>query len=288
MELLINNKSEIYFDVELKTDVISFSSKYSSYHGWISSVICSIGIFLNILNVIILRRKNLTKCSVNSILISIAFCDSIIMIVYLPYCIHYYILNKNPIYSDLDSTRDTFMWTIYAVIVNLVSVTFHSISIWLTVYLSVYRYLHIKKSVYYLSKKKTNENKTKKKLFLLEQTKPTLFCIVIFCVLFCLPNYLYHQIRSSDQINNDTTTTITTKVPICYFIGQSDLNIASNDLIFTISFYSQAIIGKILPCCLLGIFISLIIYYLYMIQKNKNNVLNDNQVNIIIIITKYD
>jgi hypothetical protein len=275
MELLIHNKSEIYFDVELKTDVISFSSKYSSNHGWISSIICSIGIFLNILNVIILRRKNLTTCSVNSILISIAFCDSIIMIVYLPYCIHYYILNKNLIYSDLDSNRDTYIWTIYSLIVNLVSVTFHSLSIWLTVYLSVYRYFHIKKSIYYLSKKTKNKTKTK---FLLDRTKPTIFCIVVFCVLFCLPNYLYHQIRSSDQINNDTTT----KIPICYFIGQSDLNIASNDLIFMISFYSQAIIGKILPCCLLGIFISLIIYYLYIIQKNKNNVLNDNQVNIII------
>jgi len=50
----------------------------------------------------------------------------------------------------------------------------------------------------------------------------------------------------------------------------------TNNLIFKISFYIQAIIGKIIPCCLLGLFIGFIRYNLKIIEIKKDNLLSLN------------
>jgi len=67
-----------------------------------------------------------------------------------------------------------------------------------------------------------------------------------------------------------------TTLSIIYYITESDLNIATNNLIFKASFYLQAIVGKIIPCSLLGMFIGLISHYLNLIKNNKKNFLRLN------------
>jgi hypothetical protein len=63
---------------------------------------------------------------------------------------------------------------------------------------------------------------------------------------------------------------------IVYYISESELNMKTNNLIFKISFYIQAIIGKIIPCCLLGLFIGFIRYNLKIIEIKKDNLLSLN------------
>ena len=124
--------------------ILIFLTKYSKIHGWISTATCLIGILLNILNIIILKRKKF-KSNANLIFISIALFNSITMITYLPYTIHYYIINQDLLLVDSHPKRDTLFWTSYAILSTIICLTTHSISIWLTVYLSIYRYITIKK-----------------------------------------------------------------------------------------------------------------------------------------------
>jgi hypothetical protein len=58
-----------------------------------------------------------------------------------------------------------------------------------------------------------------------------------------------------------------------YQIQQSDLDSSTNGLIFKITFYTQAILGKFIPCLLLVTFSSLLIHSLVVINR-KNKRLN--------------
>jgi hypothetical protein len=239
-----------------------FSKSYSHIHGWLAVFICILGIIFNIFNVIILKKIKL-NLHVNSILILIALFNSTTMFFYFPYCLHYYVLNeRNTIYSDVGNpNRDTLFWISYEILSTMICLTTHSISIWLTVYLSIYRYLKMLQSISIIRKKSNQITSIK---FLTSNTRTFIMLIILFCILYCIPSYLYPQTNNA-QFQNTTL--------YFYYIAESELNFNTNNLIFKLSFYIQAIIGKILPCCLLGVFIGLIRHNLNIVKLNKENVL---------------
>ncbi len=261
--------------------VFILSNMYSDIHGWLSSIICILGIVLNAFNVIFLHKSKSDSCSVNSILISIALCDSIIMAVYLPFSVHFYIFNSNSMFTLSTPERDTLFWSSYSLVGMLLCVTFHSISTWLTVYLSVYRYLYMKKSISLIkSKTKSNQGsvqstKTLNQSILLNSNK-SIFIICLFCVIFCLPSFFYpivskqlfHSNITSDPYKNESS------IEYIYLIKESKLNSKNNNSIFSLSFYLQAFFGKIIPSLCLAVFIVLIIKYLRIIRNNKKNIIN--------------
>jgi hypothetical protein len=268
-----------YFNQSESFNVLTFSLEYSRIHGWIAIVICIIGTIFNIFNLIVLRRSKFASNETNTILASIALCDSITMISYSPFIVHFYIINSSPIYSDLDPERDTKYWTLYSLFSSLTCITFHSMSIWLTVYLSIYRCLTIKKSI-------TNKYRPNFILnFILTRTKTTIWLIFLFCFTFCVPTYMYpvlkehiYEYDNTNRHNNNNTV-----IRLIYYIDQSDLNRDKNDLIFKLSFYLQAFFGKIIPSGLLGLFISFLLYFLILI-KRKKDILFSNKVYMLMII----
>ena len=259
-----------YFNQSESFNVLTFSLDYSRLHGWIAVVICIIGSIFNIFNLIVLRRSKFASNETNTILASIALCDSITMISYSPFIVHFYIKNSSPIYSDLDPDRDTKYWTIYSLFSSLTCITIHSMSNWLTVYLSVYRCLIIKKSI---------TNKYRPYLFLsfiLARPRTTIVLIFMFCMSFCVPTYMYpvlkEHIYEYDSTNRNSNNN--TVIRLIFYIDQSDLNRDKNDLIFKLSFYLQAFFGKIIPSFLLGLFISFLLYFLILIKKKKDILFN--------------
>ena len=79
---------------------------------------------------------------------------------------------------------------------------------------------------------------------------------MLFCVLFCLPTYLYPQTREGYININETKARDFDKTKGSmkyYYVDQSDLNIRTNGLIFKLMFYLQALLGKIIPSVLLVI-----------------------------------
>jgi hypothetical protein len=248
--------------------ILKISDSYADFHGWISLILCLFGIPFNIFIIIILRRTKIATFAINLILICIAICDSITMLVYVPYCIHFYIIHSNSYFSDSMPSRDTYFWTCYSLVNIFISVTFHSLSIWLTVYLALYRYFYIKESVSRITNKGSNMETKNSKSIELFLNKPVLviFLMIIFCLLFCMPTYFFPTIKF-----NHVNSTNSSKESIIYYVDQSYLNNITNNLVFKASFYGQAVFAKILPCILLVTFIYLLIHSLLIVKQNQKN-----------------
>ncbi len=60
--------------------------------------------------------------------------------------------------------------------------------------------------------------------------------LVAFCVMFCVPSYLWPAIRRKEIFSNQTNST-----HLIYHISASDLEIASNHTVYNLMFYSQVI-----------------------------------------------
>lgn len=93
--------------------------------------------------------------------------------------------------------------------------------------------------------------------------------------MFCLPAYLYPEIKSlpynetdtQDILANISDYKISNGSRYTYYIGPGKL--AEDYKIGEVMFYSQAIFAKLVPCLLLITFTSLLINSLITINKNK-------------------
>ena len=104
--------------------------------------------------------------------------------------------------------------------------------------------------------------------FLLFSSYKTTFLIVFLCIFICFPSYLYPVIKENKCNSSGNITQIS-----CYYFDESELNKMSNNLIFKLSFYFQALFVKIVPCIFLVVFIGLLVKLLFQIRRaNKQNV----------------
>lgn len=75
----------------------------------------------------------------NAILTGIALSDLIVIGLYIPHVIHSYMRQSLPVQERL-----TYGWALYTLCYSYFSVVFHSVSIWLTVLLAVWRYVTVR------------------------------------------------------------------------------------------------------------------------------------------------
>jgi hypothetical protein len=208
------------------------TSSYQTIHGYVTLIVCIFGIPCNLLNILVLTRPIMLKSKTNLILTSLAISDLITMLSNLLNCIHFYVLN-NP--NDSDSIeRDSHNWIVYQLVHVIISVTSHNISIWLTVYLAFFRFTFLSASL---------PKKQRKCKCLVMKSCPTnrkvlfnIIKIILSCILFCVPSYLYPAIREKEYNNNTQITNTTHKM---YHIGNSDLDMLSNGFIYQLTFFSQ-------------------------------------------------
>ena len=195
----------------------------------------------------------------------------------IPYVIHYYIRHSDESIIVPNSERDTKSWTIFLKIHIISSLSLHTISVWLTVYLSCFRFVYLKLLVSNPSmfgaikcneatfKSKNNQ----KKSFLLNITGVRITILIIYCLglVFALPVYLYSTI--SQNYYNKTINGNQTKMEIFYCLEPSELNLRTNDFLFNIMVYSQVFLGKLIPCILIILFTSLTIKKIVIIKLNR-------------------
>jgi len=68
-----------------------FSSRYADIHGYVAAVVCIFGVIANLANIVVLtRRKMITPTNV--ILTWLAVADLLTMAIFLPFCLHFYVL----------------------------------------------------------------------------------------------------------------------------------------------------------------------------------------------------
>ena len=158
--------------------LVHFATVWSHYHGYVCVVVCIFGIAANLANIVVLRRKNMIS-STNTILLWLAVADLLTMSSYFPTAIHFYILRHPGL--EFPSTL-SYAWSVFFMFHINFTVLCHTIAIWLTIALAIFRFLYIcypiRGSV----------------LCSLERAKLTVVIIIISTILVCVPNNLSNDI----------------------------------------------------------------------------------------------
>ncbi|XP_059216543.1 G-protein coupled receptor dmsr-1-like [Stomoxys calcitrans] len=115
-----------------------FHTSYKHVHGYFSLVVCILGTLANSLNIIVLSRREM-RTPTNTILTGLAVADLAVMLEYMPYALHDYILAER--WSREQQLN--YSWACYIKFHAIYAQVLHTISIWLTVMLAVWRYIAV-------------------------------------------------------------------------------------------------------------------------------------------------
>ncbi|BFF99014.1 uncharacterized protein DMAD_07020 [Drosophila madeirensis] len=132
---MVTNMSQPHY---CGTAIDDFHTNYKYFHGYFSLIVCLLGTIANTLNIIVLTRREM-RSPTNAILTGLAVADLAVMLEYIPYTIHDYILSASlPREKQL-----SYQWACFIKFHSVFPQVLHTISIWLTVTLAVWRYIAV-------------------------------------------------------------------------------------------------------------------------------------------------
>jgi len=219
-------------------------AEYAEVHGYISVMVCVFGIVANIANVVVLNKKHM-RTSTNVILKWLAVADLCTMMEYVPFALKFYVF-KDPVIENLFVR--SYSWMCYLLFHANFSITMHSVSIWLTIMLAIFRFLYIffpSKGSYYCT---------------IQHAKMVILVVYISAVLVCIPNYISNYWKATVQdIGNEANVTLYTFTTRRDGIFQS---------ISDLNYWVQSILIKLVPCFLLTVLTILLISALRKAHKH--------------------
>ena len=169
----------------LTSDLENFNESYRTIHGILAPIICVLGIVANCLNIVVLTRGNMVSPT-NVLLASLAISDGLTMASYFPYVIlnyHIYTIFSPPLGNAQ-----------YLIFFAVFSVVLHSISIWITVSLAVFRYIVVRYPCIGVQ------------LCSLQRAKITVFIVCLVVTIVCIPNSVSLVIVSVPSSVHDNAT----------------------------------------------------------------------------------
>ncbi|KAH8316955.1 hypothetical protein KR074_009463 [Drosophila pseudoananassae] len=132
---MVTNMSQPHY---CGTAIDDFHTNYKYFHGYFSLIVCILGTIANTLNIIVLTRREM-RSPTNAILTGLAVADLAVMLEYIPYTVHDYILSARlPREEQL-----SYSWACFIKFHSVFPQVLHTISIWLTVTLAVWRYIAV-------------------------------------------------------------------------------------------------------------------------------------------------
>ena len=72
--------------------LLSYQDDYKTIHGQLAMVVCIFGTLFNLANIVVLTHKDMKQNPINMILTGIAVADCLVMVEYIPFTIHMYLL----------------------------------------------------------------------------------------------------------------------------------------------------------------------------------------------------
>ncbi|KAJ6220186.1 hypothetical protein RDWZM_005998 [Blomia tropicalis] len=226
-----------------------FNQQYRQVHGTLSLFVCVFGIIANVLNIIVLTRKNMVSPT-NAILTGMAVSDLLVIASYIPFVIHNFMRRQVPL-EDMY----TYGWAVFTLIHAHNTVVFHTISIWLTVLLAVWRYRTVRTQS---SKSHCSISRALCMIALTYMIVP-LFCIpVFFC--FTIQPFTHYQLPNATLY----------KVDIIQIDGQKE------QLVEKINFWAFSVLLKLIPCFMLTVLSLALIRILIDARKRKERLLGGN------------
>lgn len=110
---------------------------YKLYHGYVALIVCIFGTIANMLNIVVLTRKDMVSAPINRILTGLATADMLVMFEYVPFAVYkYLILPEHKVFP--------YGWAVFVLFHMHFAQALHTISIGLTLTLAVWRYIAIR------------------------------------------------------------------------------------------------------------------------------------------------
>lgn len=235
---------------EFSEELFTFAKSYAFFHGYVSICVCLFGIVTNVFNITVLTRNHM-KTPVNQILSWLAVSDIITMISYVPFALHFYC--RHPLdHKSID--KNSHAWMSFMIFhINLTATT-HTISIWLCVLLAVVRYLHIRSPTKGISSK----------IRRMKQAKMMIGIVYVASTVFLIPNYMSNELLPDrHQLSNTTIYVL------------RDLKLGKNDteILVLVNVWLYAVSAKLIPCLLMSIFGTMLIYNIHVKIRHRRKVL---------------
>ncbi|ESO85162.1 hypothetical protein LOTGIDRAFT_94839, partial [Lottia gigantea] len=221
-----------------------FHQWFSNFHGYASIIVCIFGISTNIFNISVLTRKDM-RTPTNILLTWLAVADILTMVPYIPFAIHFYCPNTSPFETP---EKYTYNWILYMIFVVNSAATTHTISNWLGVSLSVFRFMQMRSTSRGVLAKQRR----------LKHVKVITVVVYIFSIIVLIPNYLTNKIQS---VQGPRNTTI-------YGLKDMTPKDPSTDKMALINTLLYAVVAKIVPCLLMSIFSVSLVYTIH--YKNRH------------------
>ncbi|XP_074641284.1 G-protein coupled receptor dmsr-1-like [Tubulanus polymorphus] len=231
-----------------------FSQVYFTYHGYLSAFVCAFGIPANLANIVVLTRKNMIS-STNWILTWLAVADLLTMCSYLPVSFHFYVMGEGDDNIHFPESWSA-GWIRFLFFHSNFSVVCHTVTIWLTIALAIFRYIY----VCYPTQGST--------LCTIGRAKLAIFSVYISTVITCIPNTLCYGIitmakNATYYHPNGTAYKITRTL---YKIGETDF-VGEHSFVKDLNFWIQALLVKLIPC--VGLTILTVLLILAMKKANQ-------------------
>lgn len=228
-------------------------SGYRLYHGYVSVIVCSTGIVLNVINAVIWSSKNM-RSSTNLILTTLAITDIVSLSMYLVYAV-YFFLATGPS-QQLNHSQEL----MYVVVIAFHEfIGFHTTSNWLTISLAIFRFI----KVCHPDLAKTWCNK--------ERAKLTILIVFVVTILATFPFYPYYEVYSSSEDHPSLTG---------YWIRKTKFT-RNHVLYQTVLLWLYGVVFKVCPCIGMVVLSTLMIRKLRHAQKRQRTFITgpDSQVN---------
>ncbi|XP_014489486.1 PREDICTED: sex peptide receptor [Dinoponera quadriceps] len=217
------------------------ATQYKNYHGYAALIVCSFGTFTNVLNIIVLTRRDTKVTPINRILTGLATADMLVMLEYVPFAIYkYLVLPQRRIFP--------YGWAVFVLFHMHFTQLLHTISIALTLTLAVWRYIAIRFPQY------NHTWCTGRRCTI------ALSCSFLAPFFTCAPSYFVFGVKAQTVYENGTTE-------ILYHV---DVNYSVNKgFLYQLNFWILGVIVKLLPCVLLTVIICWLIKALYRAKGRK-------------------
>ncbi|XP_060069535.1 G-protein coupled receptor dmsr-1-like [Ylistrum balloti] len=224
-----------------KSALEAFSVHYAGVHGYVSVFVCLFGMLANTANIVVLTRKKMIT-STNYILTWLAVADLFTMLDYFPFAIHFYIL-KDP-KLPFPMTKG-YGWVCFLMFHASFSVVCHTIAIWLTIGLAIFRFIFIwfpTKGALYCSQQKA---------------KRAVIGVILYTIIICIPNYMSNEI---------TTYCLGEEEPVYSLEVRKD---GAFVVINSVNYWTQALLFKLVPCIMLTLLTLLLITAMHRAYKRR-------------------
>ncbi|RZF42710.1 hypothetical protein LSTR_LSTR001505 [Laodelphax striatellus] len=214
---------------------------YRPWHGCTALLVCLFGSVANSLNIAVLTRREMYSPT-NAILTGLAIADLLVMLEYIPFTLHMYLLSRPP------EVRYTYGWAAFVMFHSNFTQVGHSISIWLTVTLAVWRYIAVAHPQH------------NREWCSMQRTICVILTGYLVCPLICIPVYFSFDITPKVGLvddagefskSNDSSTPVHNAT--LYYVSLSELSQANNNLLYDVNFWIYSVVIKIIPCIALTI-----------------------------------